>query len=145
MAGANSYSGRTARRATLCFALFSLALAPQAAAQNPGNGGVDAEIVTLTPEGFLRHSIRRPPGRFILILRNRSGIEEPEFVIDRMANNQLDGPVESRARAAKLRRLRKRDIQDLTLGAGTYRLSVAGRPDWVFLIDIKPEHASRRP
>jgi hypothetical protein len=39
---------------------------------------LEVEVITLLPTGFQPTVIRRPPGRFILIVNNQSGINEVE-------------------------------------------------------------------
>jgi hypothetical protein len=43
---------------------------------------LEVEVITLRPTGFEPTEIKRPPGRFILVVNNQSGISEVEVRLD---------------------------------------------------------------
>jgi len=50
---------------------------------------IEAELITLTPDGFEPAEIKRSQGRFLLALDNRSGVREITLRLDREAGNRL--------------------------------------------------------
>src|SRR6266508_4488481 len=46
------------------------------AVQEPQIGRIESELITITPRGFEPKEITRPTGEFLLVINNRSGLEE---------------------------------------------------------------------
>jgi hypothetical protein len=90
---------------------------------------LEAERVTLNPDGFAPGALTRPAGRFLLALTNRSGAdEELQFRLVRETGEVV--------RAVSLARGR-RDLRGaLNLPPGHYQLRVAGHPGWVFNLHL---------
>jgi len=51
--------------------------------------GVEAEVLILRPDGFEPNEIKRPAGRFILSVRNRSGLPELSLHLARAGGEKL--------------------------------------------------------
>ena len=100
----------------------------QAADEEPA--GPESEVVTLLPEGFEPAEITRPRGEFLLVVHNRSGLDEVTWRLEREAGSRL--------REVRLGegRLRSGSFEDLT--PGTYLLSADGHPEWVCRVTITP-------
>jgi hypothetical protein len=89
---------------------------------------IDAEVITLRPNGFEPAEITRPTGRFLLLLENYSGIKDIKLQI---AVN----------RGAKLHEIKfkERNLvggQELDLHPGQYVLTEADHPKWICRITI---------
>lgn len=121
-------------RSYLAAALLALALAAafgaaHLAADVPNQGrterpaqGLKVLRVTLGPEGFTPAEVTLPRGRFLLVVYNKSGLEDVVL--------RLDGENGGRLREArsKGRGSRWRDVFDPP--PGRYVLGVADRPAW---------------
>ena len=90
----------------------------------------EAEVVKILPTGFEPRQITRPRGRFLLMVSNRTGLDEVEWRLDREAGGRLHAVRLSEGR------LGSRQYEDLP--PGTYVLTEAGHPDWVCRITITP-------
>ena len=103
--------------------------APVARAQaNNPRKRVETEIITVLPHGFDHEEITRPHGEFVLMVDNRSGIDDITLRLDREAGNRLK---EVQFRGEEI------DWNDVVdLSPGTYVLSEANHPDWVCRITI---------
>lgn len=88
----------------------------------PAQNRLEAELITITPKGFDPPEIRRPMGRFFLLVENRSGASELNLQLNRVAGNKLN-----EIRLPK-GRLSWRPLVDLT--PGQYVLTESGRPNW---------------
>jgi hypothetical protein len=84
---------------------------------------IEAELITILPRGFEPNEIRRPAGKFILAIDNRSGLAEVNLTLVRLGN----GRVMHEARIRK-EKLDFREVVDLR--PGDYRLSETGHPAW---------------
>lgn len=92
---------------------------------------VEAELITLTPNGFAPAEITRPAGRFLLLVVNRSG----EADINLRLEAEDDGRgARRRIPAFERRRRQRHDIVDLP--PGRYTLTIADHPDWVCRLTI---------
>jgi len=82
----------------------------------------------MRPRGFEPTEITRPAGRFILVVNNRSWLEEIELRLEREDGN----------RVREVRRHKNkpdwRDVVDLP--PGQYVLKEANHPDWACRITI---------
>jgi hypothetical protein len=91
---------------------------------------VESEVITLLPTGFSPSEISRPKGRFLVVIDNRTELEEVTFSLHRD-----DGQKLREAKRTK-EQLIWRQIEDLP--PGEYRLTVLDHPEWVCRITIKP-------
>lgn len=99
----------------------------------PGDAGkprVESEVITLTPTGFSPSEITRPRGRFLVVLDDRSGLDEVTFILGRANGDRVR---EARRTKAELI---WRQLEDLP--PGEYLLTEAGHPEWVCRITITP-------
>lgn len=91
---------------------------------------VEAELITLTRNGFQPARIRRPEGSFILGVDNRSGIDGVTLRLERVEGSRVS------ALQSRTRKLSWRDLVDLP--PGEYVLAEANHPNWVCRISITP-------
>ena len=89
---------------------------------------IEAEIVTIRPTGFEPAAITRPQGEFLLVINNRSGLEEVTWRLGRETGRNLR---EVRIHDGKLR---SGNFEDLP--PGRYVLTEADHPDWICRITI---------
>lgn len=89
---------------------------------------VETEIITILPHGFDHSEIARSKGEFVLMVDNRSGIDDLLLRLDREAGDRLK-EVQFRGE-----QIDWNDLLDLT--PGTYVLSEANHPEWVCRITI---------
>lgn len=92
---------------------------------------VEAEIVTITPTGFEPATIRRPQGRFLLAVDNRSGLSEVPLYWERETGTRLNST------PTRTGKLRWRDIIDFP--PGTYILRAANDDSWRCRITLAPQ------
>jgi hypothetical protein len=97
---------------------------------SPGQEQTTVELITITPRGFEPNSIRRPAGRVILVVVNRS--ELPTMTLKLLSEN---GAVLGQT---QLPRNRRRWSFPANLPAGRYRVVDASRPSVVCNIEITP-------
>jgi hypothetical protein len=95
-----------------------------------GKERVETELVTILPTGFNPSAITRPHGRFLILIDNRSGLEEVNVKLDRVGGHTL------RAVRRMKDQLIWRQIEDLP--PGEYLLTEGDHPDWVCRIKITP-------
>jgi hypothetical protein len=88
----------------------------------------EAEVLTIRPTGFEPAAITRPPGEFLLVINNRSGLEEVNWSLDRETGGNV--------REVKISggKLRSGNFQDLP--PGRYVLTEANHPGWICRITI---------
>jgi len=91
---------------------------------------IEGETITLTSRGFEPVEVKRRGGHFALNVDNRSGLKEVTFVLARAVGHKLR---EVRVKEGKLN---WREV--VNLPPGSYRLTEAGRPEWVCRIEISP-------
>jgi len=90
----------------------------------------ESEIVTVHPYGFEPAEIKRPKGRFLLIVNDRSGLTASSLRLNPVTGAAL--------RAVNMRR-EEPDWSDLVdLGPGVYLLTETSHPLWVCRITIMP-------
>lgn len=89
---------------------------------------MEAEIITITPLGFEPLEIMRPAGRFILVVDNRSGLDDVTLRLD----------LETGQRQQEVRIPREHPDWDsvVDLHPGTYLVTEASHPDWLCRITI---------
>jgi hypothetical protein len=109
----------------------SLAIPPRSGTKIiPEQEGPEAEVVKILPTGFEPRQITRPRGGFLLVLSNRTGLDDVEWRLDREAGGRLH--------AVRISEGRLVSKQHADLPPGTYVLTEAGHPDWVCRITITP-------
>jgi len=100
---------------------------PQSAVTVPVERGalqdsMEAELITILPAGFEPAEIRRPAGKFVLAIDNRSGLAEVNLSLLRVAG-----------RSVQALRIKKEtpDLREMIeLAPGVYQLTEANHPDW---------------
>lgn len=93
----------------------------KAAVTAPATNDLEAELITITADGFEPAEITRPAGRFVLTFDNQSGLRPFELRLER-----TDMP-----RLTELRLSRKTGATKiLNLPAGEYQVTEAGHPAW---------------
>jgi hypothetical protein len=105
-----------------------ISVVPTALQNKTLNDVIEAEIVTIRPTGFEPAAITRPQGEFLLVINNRSGLEEVTWRLDREAGGNL--------REVKIHdgKLRSGNFEDLP--PGRYVLTEANHPDWICHITV---------
>lgn len=96
----------------------------------PEQEGPEAEVVKILPTGFEPRQITRPRGEFLLVVSNRTGLDDVDWRLDREAGGRLH--------AVRMSEGRLVSKQHTDLPPGTYVLTEAGHPDWVCRITITP-------
>lgn len=86
------------------------------------------EIVVIRPWGFEPSSLRRPAGRFVLDVRNASGL--------RHVSLKLDNAVGPRVKETQMRREKPDWRSVLDLPPGVYFLTEGGHPKWRYRLEI---------
>lgn len=104
--------------------------ADSAAQEDPRGQRIESEVVTILPTGFSPSEITRPRGRFLIVVDNRSGLEETNLRLERAAGSRL----------REVRRTKEeliwRQLEDLP--PGEYVLTEASHPEWACRITITP-------
>jgi hypothetical protein len=78
--------------------------------------------------GFEPKEINRPKGQFLLVVHNRSGVEEVNLRLDHEAGNRLH--------EVRVGRDRLDWRAPLDLHPGQYVLTEAGHPGWICRINV---------
>jgi hypothetical protein len=101
---------------------------------NPKDDPLIVEEFTLRPTGFYPARLTRSKGKFLLVVNNRTGLEEIDIAISREVGN---GPRE-KLKDVKVHRklLDWNDVFDLN--PGTYVVTEASNPKWVCRISVTP-------
>lgn len=82
---------------------------------------LEAELITITADGFEPAEITRPAGRFVLMFDNQSGLRPLELRLERTGMPRL----------TELRLIRKTGATKiLNLPAGEYQVNEADHPAW---------------
>lgn len=89
---------------------------------------IEAELITIRPNGFNPLEITRPKGRFILAFTNHSGVHDLDLKLDREAGNRIHEVRMPRGRLA--------GKKTVDLPPGSYILTEANHPDWVCRITV---------
>ena len=105
-----------------------IVIIPTALQQETADDDAEAEIVTIRPTGFEPSAITRPSGQFLLVINNRSGLEEVKWRLDR------DTGVNVREVRIHDGKMRSGNFEDLP--PGRYVLNEANHPDWICRITI---------
>lgn len=111
----------------------SLSVTSGAASAGVSAGGVgEKELsvlrLTLSPEGFTPAEVTLPHGRFLLVVYNKSGLEDVDLRFDAVAGGRL------REARAKGRGSRWQEVFDPP--PGEYVLSLTEHPDWACRITV---------
>lgn len=86
------------------------------------------ELITLRPNGFVPREIKRPAGRFVIGIANRTGLKDVELTLIRGT-----GIKEREVRISR----NKPDWRGVVnLVPGTYELREANHPDWICRIEL---------
>lgn len=111
---------------------FVSALRNEAKPQEPSSARrgerVEAELLTVRPNGFDPVELRRPSGRFNLRVNNRSGIPELQLRLSRARGERLQ--------ELQLARGKLTWNAFLELPLGSYILTEANHPNWICTITI---------
>ncbi len=101
----------------------------QAASRKEGN---EAKILhlTLRTQGFEPAAVTRRAGLYLLVIDDRSGVDDTELSLEREGGERL------RARRGRGHRQDWREALQLT--PGTYLVKDSKRPNWVCRITITP-------
>jgi|SRR5882672_6675669 len=84
---------------------------------------MEAELITVLPKGFEPAEIRRPAGKFLLAIDNRSGLPEVKLRLVAVAGGSVQD--------LRIRR-EKPDLRKVVeLGPGVYLLTEANHPGWI--------------
>jgi hypothetical protein len=96
--------------------------------QDNSSERVEAELITLKRTGFEPREINRPAGRFILVVHNRSGLEE--MSLDLVRENG------ERIKSVRVHRKKLDWKEVITLPPGVYLLRELNNPEWTCRINI---------
>ncbi|MFY9571919.1 MAG: hypothetical protein WAV20_11015 [Blastocatellia bacterium] len=91
---------------------------------------VESEIVVINRTGFETTEISRPAGPFFLTVADRSGLEEVELRLDRVAGSRLHD--------VRVPREKLDWTEILDLAPGGYTLTEVSHSEWVCHITITP-------
>jgi hypothetical protein len=94
----------------------------------PQSNSLPRELITIRPTGFEPAEISRPPGRFLLAINNKSGLDEVVLRIQREGG--------SRQHEVRIRQENFRWRVAATLSSGRYILTAPEHPDWRCIIII---------
>lgn len=95
-----------------------------------GQQKIEAEVVFLRDSGFFPNTIQRKPGKFLLIVKNRSHASEISIGVASHSQQVLVAPTNAVASSHNF---------TLNLVAGDYAVTDANHPNWSQLtISIKP-------
>ena len=84
---------------------------------------IEAELITILPTGFEPAEIRRPAGKFLLAIDNRSGLTEVNVRLLRLVGRSTQ--------ELRIRRERPDLRKVVDLEPGAYLLTEANHPDWI--------------
>jgi hypothetical protein len=101
---------------------------PALAQADSRNDKVEASVITLRPSGFDPKEITRSEGRILLVVVNRTGLEETALTLDRQTGGRL--------RAAPVNRRTPRWGEIFNLTPGKYVLSEENHPQWTCTITV---------
>lgn len=84
---------------------------------------MEAELITIVRNGFEPAEIRRPAGKFLLAIDNRSGLREVNLSLVRVAGRSVQ--------ELRIRRERPDLRKVVELEPGAYLLTEANHPAWI--------------
>ena len=121
-------TSQNSNRATATAAAGAVpALAAQAKQTAPK---LEVELVALHPTGFDPVTITRPKGPFLLVIQNRSGLNELSF--------QFDKEVGTKLKAVKVPAKKASWSDVVDLNPGTYVMTEITNPKWSLEVVITP-------
>jgi hypothetical protein len=93
------------------------------------------EELTLRPSGFYPSEIRRPKGKFLLVINNRAGLQEMNIKISR----EVGSDAKEKLKEVKVHKkyLDWNDVLDLQ--PGDYVVTEASNPEWGCRIIVTPQ------
>ena len=91
----------------------------------------ETEVIELQDQGFTPAEIRRPQGRFLLAVNNRSSIPDLTFLLSRATGN---AELQHQKRLTRVKTWR----QVVDLKPGRYVLQVNDHPEWTCAVTITP-------
>ncbi len=91
---------------------------------------LEVELVALTPTGFDPEKISRPKGPFLLVVQNRSGLNELSF--------QFDKEVGAKLKTVKVPAKKASWSDVVDLNPGTYIMTEITNPKWSLEVMITP-------
>lgn len=92
---------------------------------------VEVVRITIRPTGFEPSEIVRPAGPFLLVIDNKSGLEDINLQIQRLTGGRRDKLHDIKV---SLKQLRKAEITNLPVGQ--YELTEATHTDWICRVTI---------
>lgn len=123
LVSARAHKLRPPSRAQMTSTTEKSASAVSALPQGAPQEAMEAELITVLPNGFEPAEIRRPAGKFLLAIDNRSGLPEINLSLVRVAGNLVQD--------LRIRR-EKPDLRKVVeLGPGAYLLTEANHPGWI--------------
>ncbi len=91
------------------------------AGPSAGSENVEAELITILPNGFEPGELVRPAGSFVLMFDNQSGLQPLDLRLERAGMPRI----------TELRLRRKTDSTTiLNLPQGEYQVTEANHPEW---------------
>src|SRR5262249_17216934 len=106
---------------------------PEAAVQNTPDGErPEAELITLTPDGYIPPQITRPKGKFLLVVDDRSGLPQTFQKLERLIG---EGNGE-KMKDANVKRAQTLWTEEYDLAPGEYLLTEANHPSWKLKITV---------
>ena len=97
----------------------------------------EAIPIVVSPDGFLQNTISLPPGAFVFVVLNRTGLHDITVYLERVAGNSVAGTALRQEFGENVGAGKTRLVKGAKLTPGTYRLRVENRPDWVCAIQVK--------
>ena len=89
---------------------------------------LNAQVILMRPYGFEPAEITRREGPFLLVVLNRSGVREANYLLSSVASNKLH--------EAKVPREKLDWHQVVNLTPGDYILRETNHPDWICKITV---------
>ena len=135
LAVSKHWSGRKVTAATSVAPARAVPAPPAVVRAKETTEPLIVEEITLRPTGFYPAKFSRPKGAFLLVVCNRTGLEEVNITLSRDAGNG----VKEKTKEAKVHR-KVLDWNDtVDLNPGTYLLTEASHPKWVCELTITPK------
>jgi hypothetical protein len=97
----------------------------------PSATRITSHILTLRPRGFDPAEVSWPKGKFLLIIDNRTNVNELTLRLDREAGGRI--------KEIKFKMRKERSAGVLDLNPGNYLLTEANHPGWMCRISITPQ------
>jgi len=91
---------------------------------------IETELITVYSTGFEPREIKRPAGKFLLDVDNRSELDDLELYLDRQDAG--------REKSARMRKTAPELRLELDLSPGVYLLREVNHPNWICRIRIIP-------